>query len=290
MRVSQECRNLIHCFATFRRCQSCDDEDDKINDDPLPIPPSPSSAGRGFSPLLALSRSCLSSTYPSSTVDGYTGHDSAAAVLSFASAFIACSRSNSVAQPATSSACCTHSPRRVCRMHRAQLLRNRLLSSCFGDHLHLHLIPSHRLVSHELSSVSLPHILLHLSIPRFPSHGGGCFPHAHYIHMGRLTRFLRFACVGSIARLVFDIALRLAVHPTDRLPPAASCSAASLPLPFFYYYGFKRNGFLSHNLSSTLITRPEYCPLTSFGTVAFTTAFDQPTYLPNATIYGFPCL
>ena len=172
-------------------------------------------------------------TYPGSTVDGSTRHDNAAAILSFASASIACSRSNSVAQPT----CCTHkSPPGVSCASCTAATQPTLVvllpaPRLFGDHLHSHLIPSHhRLLSHESSSASLPHTLLHLSISRSPSHGGGCFPRAHYIHKRPLSPDLFGLCwvnrpIGVRYRLVPCGSLNL---PTDRLPPAASS-----PHPFF---------------------------------------------------------
>lgn len=196
-------------------------------------PALPSSAGRGPLALTLFSR-YHDSAYPGSTVGGYTGHDSAAAVLSFASAFIACSRSNSVAQPTTSSACCTHSPRRMCRMHRAQAATQPtlvFLLRLFGDHLHLHLIPSHRLLSHELSSVSLPHILLHLSISRFPSPWRRLFP-SRTLHTHGSSHPISSVCLRWVNR---PIGVRYRLVPCGSPNrPIATCRLVSRRLPPFF--------------------------------------------------------
>ncbi len=181
----------------------------------------------GFRPLLALSRFHPSPTYPGSTVGGSTRHDNATAVLSFPSASIACSRSNSVilvVQP-TTSACCTHSSppcvacaSRTAAMHPTSSLVVLLPAlRLFGDRLHLHLILPHRLLSHGSSSAaSLPHTLLHLVNFPFSIPWRRLFPTSYARVVSPDLFVLRWVHNPSISPI-----------PTDRLPPAASPGATA---------------------------------------------------------------
>ena len=158
------------------------------------------------------------------------------------------------------------------------------MHSCYAsDHfsrraLSLHLIPTHRLLSHASSSASLPYTLLHLVNDPFSSHGRGCFP--------RTPPYTRVVSPDPfVLRWVKDlIGARYRLVPcTNRLPPAAtSCR------PFFITTELKKWFRLSHNLphrsqdqgsvrSPVRDSRILHC--------AFLT--NQPTYLPNATILWF---
>jgi len=140
--------------------------------------------------------------------------------------------------PTRSPTCCTHkSPPGVSCASCTAATQPTLVAllpapRLFGDHLHSHLIPfHHRLLSHESSSASLPHTLLHLSISRSPSQWRRLFPsRTLHTQASSLTRSFRFVLGQSSDWCsISPCALRFSQSPNR---PITTCRLVSPPLFF----------------------------------------------------------